>query len=227
MGIAIHYHGKLDDPRLLPDLLTAARHLAFKRQWRHQDLDERIIGVVERETSPDAPTAPTETVAIDDRLQGILIHPHPDCGMVWLTFNQNGELCFYLPQLRTGHYAEIKDLFTQTHFAPLDIHISLCELLHAIQDRYFPNLQVVDEGEYYLTGDPARLALRMAEANATMKEESSEQADDAAKDAEAKDAEKNALTLRDKRRFELARRQVIALTRLSWKHGYGISANRN
>lgn len=220
MDISIHYRGRLDDPRLLPNLLAAARHFAFKRQWRYEDIDDRIIGVVERATKGTA-TAETESSEIDDRLLGILIHPHPDCGSLWLTFNQHGELCFYLPQLKTGHYREMQDLFTQTRFAPFDIHVSICELFHLIQDRYFPGLQVVDEGEYYATGNPARLAERLAQQDAAGEEASSKPEQLSASAPHEDEPEPN------KRPSELAPRPTSALARPGWKHGHGISANRN
>ncbi len=221
MGIAIHYRGKLENPHLLPELLLAARHFAFKRQWRYADVDERIIGVVDRATAEHT-TVENETAAIDDTLRGIIIHPHPDCGPVWLTFNQDGLMCFFMPQLRTGHYVEIRDLLTQTHFAPVDIHISICELFHLIQDRFFPGIEVADEGEYYLTGDPARLAQLRAEQETASEGTLSSPEQSPATGASDKDADGSA-----RRRFELAPRQTLALARPGWKRGYGISAHRN
>ena len=156
MGITIHYSGKLDAPRVLPELIIAARHFCSQRGWEYQDLDDRVLGKVERRTMThvkneelsNAEIDWTDTIVetnifpLDDVQRGVLIKPHSECEPVWLIFNQSGELCFYLPEQEPGHYWENKFLFTKTQFAPIDIHVAICDLLHLIQDQYFPSLQV-------------------------------------------------------------------------------------
>lgn len=158
MGITIHYHGTLDDPRVLPEMLIAMRHFCFKRGWKYIDVDDRIIGTVERWIPGDGEEIQTAESPIDDTLRGVIIQPHPKSESVWLTFNQHGELCFYHGEEKAGQYWEQRGGFTKTQFAPMDTHIAICELLHLLQDHYFPSLDVSDEGEYWETRDPAKLA---------------------------------------------------------------------
>ena len=236
MGITIHYHGKLDDPRVLPDLLLAARHFCFQRKWKFENIDDRVIGTVERVKSYESENIETITAPIDDVQRGLLIDPHPDSEPVWLLFNQHGELCFYMPLPEPGQYWENKLLFTKTQFAPLDTHISICELLHLIQDRYFSSLQVSDEGEYFETHDPARLAQNIGKLNAIMDrvenaltdEESSDPMIDAIRDA-VDDAEATDGKPRKprKRKMQVERGKKLTVRDPVWKRGHGSSANKN
>ncbi len=234
MGITIHYSGKLDDPRVLAQLLAEARHFCFQRRWKYIDVDDRILGTVERRIPSDAESVRTQTSPIDDTLRGILIQPHPKSESVFLTFNQNGELCFYMPQATPGHFGENKSLFTKTQFAPLDIHISICELLALIRDKYFPSLRVVDEGEYWETRDPARLAENFGRLNTLMDQvahalndpdhpltqEIQRALDDAQDDAANPDP-------RQKKGMRLERGARIKPSDPLWKRGHGCSAGRN
>jgi hypothetical protein len=234
MGITIHYSGKMDDPRLLPDLLTAARHFCFQRKWKYIDVDDRILGTVERWIPSDDEHVRTQESRIDDTLRGIIIQPHPKSESVFLTFNQGGELCFYMPESEPGHYWENKLLFTKTQFAPLDIHISICELLQLVRDKYFPSLCVVDEGEYWETRDPAHLAQNFGKLNAIM-----DQVANARQDPDhpltqeiqrAVDDPKGTDVKQDKRKqkgFSIERGAKIKLPDPLWKRGHGRSAGRN
>lgn len=240
MGITIHYNGTLDDPRVLPDLLAAARHFCFQRKWKYLDVDDRIIGTVER-TVIDKEDAKTHTTyyattkaPIDDTLRGVIIQPHPESEAVWLTFNQQGELCFYHAQTQPGHYWEQAGGFTKTQFAPLDVHISICELLALIRDKYFPTLRVVDEGEYWETRDPARLAERFKTLNALMDQVGNAlsapdhpltQDLQSVLDEERPDATKRDPRKKKGLRFE--RGAKIKLTAPLWKRGHGRSAGKN
>lgn len=218
MGITIHYSGKLDDPRVLPQLLAEARHFCFQRRWRYLDVDDRIIGKLDN------------GVPVDDVMRGIIIKPHPNSESVYLTFNQDGELCFYMPLAKPGHFWQNKLLFTKTQFAPLDVHISICELFTLIRDKYFPGLQVVDEGEYWETHDLARLAENFETLNTfTNKIADALQNPDHSLTPSALDIEGDD-TLQDKRdrkglRFE--RGAKIKLPDPLWKRGHGRSAGRN
>lgn len=219
MGITIHYSGKLDDSRVLPPLLVEARHFCFQRRWRYIDVDDRIIGKLDDGTS------------VDDVLRGIIIRPHPNSESVYLTFNQNGELCFYIPQATPGHFWENKLLFTKTQFAPLDVHISICELLALIRDKYFPSLQVIDEGEYWETRDLTRLARNFETLNTLI-----DQIADALNDPDHPltqeiqgmlDEDESPQDERKRKGIRSERGAKIELPAPLWKRGHGRSAGRN
>ena len=83
--------------------------------------------------------------------RGLIIQPHESSEPVWLEFD--GELHVQAS--------------TKTQFAPTRIHIEIIELLRAIQP-FFLELKVYDEGDYWETGDPARLQSRLDVLNAAM-----------------------------------------------------------
>lgn len=168
MGTTIHYSGKLNGPRMLAPLLDHARLFCSDHGWHFQDIEERVVGTVERWIPSNDEEIHAQTEPIDDSLRGMLINPHTQSETVWLTFNGASELCFYMPESEPGHYWENKHLFTKTQFAPIEIHMRICEFLHLIQDNYFQSLEVHDEGEYFETRYRERLALQMGFLNAAM-----------------------------------------------------------
>jgi hypothetical protein len=176
----------------------------------------------------------TKESPIDDTMRGIIVQPQPESESVFLTFNQHGELCFYLPEPEPGHYWENKLLFTKTQFAPLGVHISICEMLHLIRDKYFPSLRVVDEGEYWETHDPAHLAQNLGKLNEIMDQVANALQDPdnpitqeiqrAVDDTKGKDAKKGK---RKRKGLKFERGAKISLPDPLWKRGHGWSAGRN
>lgn len=236
MGITIHYNGKLDDPRALDELLIAAKSFCHGHQWKYHEIDDRVLGKVERWIPSDDEEVHTETARVDDRQRGLLIHPHPESETVWLTFNQAGELCFYMPQSNSGHYWENKLLFTKTQFAPIEIHIAICDLLHLIQGNYFPSLQVSDEGEYWETRDREHLAQKIGDLSAIMDrletalgdENSDDPAVSAIRDAVDQAEQLAGKPKKDKKRkLKVERGKKITTRDPDWKRDHGISANQN
>jgi len=148
---AIHYNGKLENRARLADLLDAARTFCADQRWGYLDVDERIIGIVER-SDGDA----SETVPIDATMLGILITVDSQADPVCLTFNDANELAYYTP-LGENEYWEIKSFTTGTRFKSVEQHVAVCELLHEIHDDYMPGLNVYDEGGYYESGDASQL----------------------------------------------------------------------
>lgn len=229
MGITIHYHGKLEDPSVLPDLLIAARHFCFQRHWKYRDVDDRILGTLERWIPTSGDEVRTETTPVDDTLRGILILPHKMCEAVALTFTQHGMLCFYHPEPEPGRYWEERSLSTKTQFAPLDIHISICELLHMVQDRFFPNLKVIDEGEYFQTLDPLRLAQNIATLAAAMDnlEAAMKDVDASPGTVEGSEEHDDKPRKERKRKIKVERGKQLTMSEPLWKRGHGESAHKN
>lgn len=169
MSVTIHYNGTLDNRARLEEMLDAARLFCAEQRWMYRDVDEQIIGQVERAAQEkgtfventgirtDRSDSGTASFPIDDTLTGILITVHPEVEPVWLTFNATNQLIYYAPLNDEGAYWEIKSLYTNTQRAGVAAHIAICELLHLLQDNYFPNLHVYDEGGYFESGDEQQL----------------------------------------------------------------------
>ncbi len=239
MGVTIHYNGKLNDRARLAELLDAARLYCAEQRWAYREVDERIIGRVERTVDFNAaedPTADTRLVErdeaetqaapIDDFLQGILIFPHPKAEPLALTFNQAGELAYYMPLDDLGTYWEIKSLFTKTQFAGLETHSAVCEFLHFLQDQYMPDLHVYDEANYFESGDAARAAQSLDTLDTAMDELQTalEDWDDGEAAMDESPAETSDVS---PKKGKVERGKKIARREPQWKRGHGASAGKN
>lgn len=179
MGSTIHYNGKIERARLT-EMLDAARLYCAEQRWAALEVEERIVGHIERivetrETSIEiqgiegtAVESITQLFPIDDTLRGLLITIHPESEPVWLTFNEAGEMVYYMALNDAGEYWENKSLFTKTQSAGVDAHIALCEFLHWLNDTYMPDLHVYDEGNYYESGDAQKLSRAFDTLNAAL-----------------------------------------------------------
>lgn len=185
MGITIHYSGQLDDPTRLSELLLGVKHFCFKRGWAYREADERIIGRAERLVFNEVDVSgqlddgtpinwqdvhyDTEVLDVDDHIRGLIIDVHPDCETVHLLFNRQGLLRSYDPQA-PGYYTEQEYFFVKTQFAPIEVHIAICELLRFVKDNYMPGLKVTDEGWYWETGDREKLVMHLGFISDKMRE---------------------------------------------------------
>ena len=84
-------------------------------------------------------------------LKGILIRVHPKCETLSFLFDSEGNirnlvLMVVQKDLITGQ-------FVKTQFAPFEIHIVIVKLLKYLSKKYFESFEVIDEGEYWQTGD--------------------------------------------------------------------------
>ena len=251
MGITIHYNGKIQDRARFAEMLDAARLYCAEQRWAALDVDERIIGHVERvvetrETpieingiqGTDVETI-TALFPIDDTMRGLLITIHPESEPVWLTFNEAGEMIYYMALNDTGEYWENKSLFTKTQFAGVNAHIALCEFLHWLHDTYMPTLHVYDEGGYYESGDENQLARAFDTLNFIMDRVQTELENPDSDDPGANairslmdsaeptgDAE-NKSPKPKKKNIKVERGKKIDVPDPQWKRGRGISANKN
>lgn len=146
----IHYRGQLDDRAVLAELLDTARDFCAAQGWGSLEVQEDIRGTVERVTDEKVCSA-----SVADSVRGMVIYPHPLCDPLWLTFNQAGELCNYLPLNDSGEYLERKTFSMDTRRVPFEIHAAVCDLLRLLQSAHMPRLFVFDESGYFESGDTA------------------------------------------------------------------------
>lgn len=245
MSVTIHYNGKLDDRARLPELLDAARLFCAEQRWLYRDVDERILGQVERAVVTSETEVETEIESeaivitnvesmtrmfpIDDSMVGILITIHPESEPVWLTFNEANELAYYMPLNEAGEYWELKSLFTETQFAGSDTHIAVCELLHMLQDDYFPNLHVYDESGYFESMDEQMLDRAFVDMDSVM--DRFQDAGDASVDAETETAELMGAPPgpedeSKRKNTKIERGKKINVPNPQWKRGRGASARK-
>ncbi len=162
MGITIYFQGKLKDTQLINSLRDELIDISEAMNWECQSLDEDWSKpstaklIVNKERFEIVGHLP---------LKGVQIKLHPDCEPLSIYFDAEGYLNTPMSMILINE-GKIKpeDSFSsvKTQFAPTDIHISIINLLKYLKKRYVPNLKVIDEGEYWESGDKEKLIEKIA-----------------------------------------------------------------
>jgi hypothetical protein len=147
MGVAIHYRGQLRDSSLIGRLVEELRILAQQKGWEYTILDDPP----EKQVSDDGPPD----------LRGIVLLTHPDTEGLMLLFDPDGTL--RNPTLLVaGEAPEItRQCAIKTQYGPAENHIEIVDLLRHLECTYFRSLEILDEGQYWETGDRQVLAANL------------------------------------------------------------------
>ncbi len=234
MGVTIHYSGRLPDMTRLPQLVAAIRDAARQRDWPYQLVDERILGTAEiLVIYPPGPpqivqidgseieikdiNAGYESYPVDDRWRGIIVMP-PDCEPLWLTFGRDGTLISYQASAESykqpGNYLAVTDLYTKTQFAGVNAHIGVCEML-LLSKGHGVELEVLDEGEYWETGDRALLERKLGFLDSAIRQVGERVGEMIASDADSEATPK----------IDIGKQ--ISRPLPDWRRDWGVSANEN
>ena len=131
MAVSLKIRGHLRDPRLVNELVHEVTDYAEALGW-------------------------TWFPITDSAISGMFVHAHKDVTSMALLFDEDGVL---LNHFVRGRFCS--DLVVvETHRAPVDIHIALCSLLRHLQQNYFDDLEVDDDGGYWDSNDPSILEAR-------------------------------------------------------------------
>jgi hypothetical protein len=158
MGVAIHYRGALDDPAQLDNALTMLKAECDRRKWPYRELDFEASGPFEYETTHTVPgplpgwediIAETHIIEMDTRWRGVIIEPHEECeGLVLMFEPKEARLMMLMSIGETqslSYYLSVK-----TQFAPVEIHVEICDVLHRLKNEFgSTQLIVQDESEYF------------------------------------------------------------------------------
>ncbi len=128
MGITIHYEGRLRSQESYEALIKYAQDYCALQGWPFElfEKDDELLQRVRDEQDWD----------YQGPVKGINIRPHDNCEPFLLEFDRN----LYIQE------------YTKTQFAPAEVHAKIVAFLHHIESL-FEVLDVVDEAEYYETGD--------------------------------------------------------------------------
>lgn len=129
MGLSIHYSGTIKNISLVPLLAEEVQDVCTVLHWNYHIFD-------------------------DEDFKGICFSP-PECEPVFLTFDNNGILCS--PVLWQLKIEPITTISTKTQYAGLQTHVAVIKLLKHIEARYFCEFELIDEGDYWESGDVAVL----------------------------------------------------------------------
>jgi hypothetical protein len=128
MGITIYYSGKIKDINLIPELIDGLRAVSNIAGWKYNIIDDQ------------------------PRIYGIALDVHPKCETVLVTFDKEGTLGYiYEHKDKDGNprTAEAHSLSVKTQYAGERVHIAVIELLKYIKNKYIPDLDVEDDGDYW------------------------------------------------------------------------------
>ena len=128
MGVTIHYEGRLKSEEDYEEVIRIATNFATQNEMHYELVKEKNKRLERiKEVSEWIYTGP---------VKGILLHPHEECERLNIEFD--------------------KDLYMQdrckTQFAGAETHIGIIELFRQLE-LHFDKFILVDEGEYYETGE--------------------------------------------------------------------------
>ena len=100
-------------------------------------------------------------------IRGVMLYLAPGLEPVSLLVAPEGPLIplSEIPAAETGALKERPWVSVRTHFAPLEAHVMLVELLDALRKKYLPDLEVRDEGAYWETRDLEQLRRKRSQAD--------------------------------------------------------------
>jgi hypothetical protein len=132
MGLTFHYSGKVRDHKQIDLLIEEVTDLCKGLNWKY-------------------------TVLNDEKIKGILVTA-PESEALWFTFTPDGRTC----DVVNLQYSDAGDKFyslchTKTQYAGPEVHMTLVKMLRYMSDKYYSEIEVTDEGEYWETGNEQNL----------------------------------------------------------------------
>ncbi len=168
MGITLHFRGKLKNKEDINSLKDDLIDIAEIMEWEWDSLDEDWA----KPTTAKLEISELQTEITGHLpLKGIQLKLHPNCESLTLFFDKEGNLntSFSLILMNEGKLnPEDSYISVKTQFAPPDIHISIVKLLEFLKNRYIPDLEVIDEGEYWDSRDKTLLIEKISFLNDKM-----------------------------------------------------------
>ena len=145
MGLTIHYSGIFDKDASLTAFIGEVKDIAMTFNWPHKIFEE---------------TFPSRAFddRYDDKIYGACFTP-PDCETVWLSFLSNrrlsspSNLTFYGKSDDDDEKKYLYMLSVKTQFAGVEVHKFVIHLLKYLNQKYFSEFNVHDEGEYWETAN--------------------------------------------------------------------------
>lgn len=152
MGITISYRGSIADLD------------------RIEDFEDRVIDL-SLELGANAQI--WRSVCDDDPrrvVRGVILDLYPGQETTSLLISPEGWLInlFEIEAAETGQLGEPPWCFVKTQFGPVEGHVAIVELLACLKNEYIPNLEVLDEGNYWDSRDVDALRKSFARVQAAI-----------------------------------------------------------
>ncbi len=147
MGLSIHYNARFNKEADLAELIAEVRDIAEILKWDYFIFSEEF------------PPGETDNQSHDGDLYGIDFTP-PGCESVSLCFLSNRRMSDIVHLKLYGESDDEEErkylymLATKTQFADVSVHKAIIHLFrHLVDKNYFEEFNLIDEGEYWETGD--------------------------------------------------------------------------
>lgn len=108
----------------------------------------RSAGDIQAHSDEAARIAASHRWQVHRFADGVILGPHRGCEPLFLVFHDDGRL--------HGLFGD-EWSFCKTQFAPVEVHVQIVDLLRHLQERFYEDFEVIDDGEYWETGDLVRL----------------------------------------------------------------------
>lgn len=158
MGVTIRYRGTLRDPGRIDAMGDEVRALVEPWGWevRPCEIASRRVRITAHAGGANPGRAVAGRLLGEFRARGFVLLPHFACDPLPFLVETHSGLLVDLEAPVEG--TEIQaGASAKTQFAPLEVHTRACKLLYEIRERFIPDLAVLDEGDYFRTGDLERL----------------------------------------------------------------------
>lgn len=148
MGVSIHYSGQLKTAAFLPSFVEEIEDIAKILGWKFTTFLKEY------------PNNQFETT-VSNNDYGIMVSP-PECEPVVFVFDCKGHIYSpWLKQYFTDRFY-IYNISTKTQFAGIDVHVKVIELMRHLNKKYFINFTMLDESEYWETGNRANAEAKIS-----------------------------------------------------------------
>ena len=132
MGLSFHYFGRIREHSKIDSLVEEVKDLCKDLNWTYTILD-------------------------DDKIKGIIVSSK-ESEPLWFTFVPDGRTCNVINLQYTDPNDKYYSLCAvKTQYAGAEVHMAMIKMLRYISDKYFSEIEVMDEGEYWETGDEENL----------------------------------------------------------------------
>jgi len=132
MGLTFYYSGRIRDYKEIDTLVDEVADLCKGLNWSY-------------------------TIIADEELKGILINA-PGSEPLWFMFTPDGRTC----SIVNLKFCKPDDPFfstihVKTQYAGPEVHMALIKMLRYMSEKYFSEIEVMDEGEFWEKGDEENL----------------------------------------------------------------------
>lgn len=146
VGLSIHYSGRFKNDASLLEMIEEVKDVAEVYDWDYFIFDEQFPNEISVDES------------FDGNIYGISFTPD-NCETISLTFLSNRRMSGPVQLKFFGNSNDKTErdflymLSVKTQFAGIETHKLIIHFLRYLNNKYFDNFELIDEGKYWETGD--------------------------------------------------------------------------